>query len=321
MKKKQPVSQLSVDGVCISDHASIAEHFNKYFHSVFSSSNLCTPNVSVFAASDVSFISYAGIVSMLLNLKTKTCCGPDDIPNTFLRRYAESLGKFLVVLFRASLMYGMLPEDWRAARVVPVFKKGDRSLPQNYRPISLTSSCCKLIEHIIANHILDYLKEHAVLTPWQHGFRKGYSTVTQLVTITHSFASVLDNNGQIDSIFLDFSKAFDKVPHDKLIFKLRTVGLSEMIISWITSYLSNRIQRVTIGEQSGCLPVTSGVPQGSVLGPLLFLLYINDIVSVVVPGVCIRLFADDCALFKSISCANDQDGLQTSLNNIKGTLK
>lgn len=254
---------------------------------------------------------------MLLNLKTKTSCDPDDIPNSFLRRYAESLGKFLVVLFSASLMSSVLPDDWRAARTVAIFKKGDRSLPQNYRPISLISSCCKLIEHIIANHILVYLEERSILTPWQHGFRKGYSTVTQLVPIVHSFASVIDNNGQVDTIFLDFRKAFDKVPHDKLILKLRSIGLPDMIISWITAYLNNRVQRVTVGgQQSRCLPVTSGIPQGSVLGPLLFLLYINHIVSVVLPGVSIWLFADDCVLFKCISSSDDQGDLQASLNNV-----
>lgn len=180
-EKKKPVKEIVVGGSVISDPQAIAQHFNQYFQSVFSDSCACMlAHTAVYRPSDVGFISYSGVLSMLLNLNTKKSCGPDSIPNIFLRRYAESLAKFLVVLFRTSLMYGELPEDWKIALVVPIFKKGDRLCFQNYRPISLTSSCCKLMEHIVATRILEYLNDHNILTGFQHGFRKGYSTVTQL---------------------------------------------------------------------------------------------------------------------------------------------
>lgn len=138
------------------------------------------------------------------------------------------------------------------------------------------------------------------------------------MTIIHSFAACLDNNGQIDAIFLDFKKAFDKVPHDKLIAKLKNIHIPDIFVSWIAAYLSNRQQLVKINEEeSRCLPVTSGVPQGSVLGPLLFLLYINDLVTVVDPTVQIRLFADDCVLFREVTCTNDQNELEKNIENVR----
>lgn len=138
------------------------------------------------------------------------------------------------------------------------------------------------------------------------------------MTIIHSLAACLDNNGQIDAIFLDFKKAFDKVPHDILIAKLRNIPIPDIFVSWIAAYLSNRQQLVKINEEeSRCPPVTSGVPQGSVLGPLLFLLYINDLVTVVDPTVQIRLFADDCVLFRDVTCTNDQNELEKNIENVR----
>lgn len=139
---KKPVTQISVHGKPVTDHSGIAQHFNNCLQSVFSGTTVSARDCTVPQPSDVSFVSYAGVFNMLLNLKAKSSCCPDEIPNIFLKRYAELLAKFLVILFRASLMTAQLPSDWKTAWVVPVFKKGDRSLIQNYRPISLTSQCC-----------------------------------------------------------------------------------------------------------------------------------------------------------------------------------
>lgn len=227
------------------------------------------------------------------------------------------IARFLVRIFSVSLSSATLPKDWRTARVVPVLKNGQATLITNYRPISLTSSCCKLLEHIIANQIKEFLSDNSILTPVQHGFRKGFSTVTQLASVVHSFASILDKPGQIDVIFLDYRKAFDLVCHHKLIEKLEIIKLPPYLISWISAYLTKRTQFVSISDcPSDEAPVTSGVPQGSVLGPLLFLIYINDIVVVITHPVQLRLFADDCVLFNEIKCHEDQVLLNSTLQRI-----
>lgn len=171
-----------------------------------------------------------------------------------------------------------------------------------------------MLEHVIPKYIRDFLAEHEVLSVYQHGFRQGMSTVTQLVSTSHNWFSALDMAAQVGVLFMDFCKAFDKVPHGKLLYKLESVGLPPCVIRWISAYLNNRQQFVQVQNfSSTMLPVTSGVPQGSVLGPLLFLIYINDLTEIIPDDVSIRLFADDCAVFKTISTANDHASLQSTI--------
>lgn len=155
-----------------------------------------------------------------------------------------------------------MPQDWRRAVVIPVFKRGIRITVNNYRPISLTSISCKLLEHIIAKHIICYLENNSLLYPHQHGFRSGFSTITQLIQTIHDFAKAIDTREQIDVIAIDLAKAFDKVPHNKLIYKLETVGLNATVIKWIKAYLTDRKQQAKLdGHVSDSLSVLSGVPQ------------------------------------------------------------
>lgn len=185
----------------------------------------------------------------------------------------------------------------------------------NYRPISLLSTCSKLLEHIVSKHLSDYLETHNLLSPAQHGFRKGLSTITQLVELVHNISETINSRGQMDLIFLDFSKAFDKVSHPKLLSIIHAFFKNPNITHWFESYLHSREQYVEIGGyKSSPLPVVSGVPQGSVLGPLLFLIFINDIT--MCTSVPLRLFADDCVLYNRIKSTDDQMNLQAGLQKM-----
>lgn len=293
-----------------------ANQFNDYFHSVFISDNGALPTLSSTADPPIDplNIADAGIFNLLLNLDHKKANGPDNIPNEFLKRYAELCSHYLGIVFRKSLETAQLPDDWKIAKVVPIHKSGDDT-PCNYRPISLISTCCKIMEHIILKHLTTFLENNNILTPHQHGFRRNLSTTTQLAEVVHDLALTINNRGQTDIILLDFTKAFDCVSHAKLISKLRAIIGEGPITAWITSFLSQRLQ-YTVCDQapSDTVPVTSGVPQGSVLGPLLFLIFINDITCNL--DCHIKLFADDCIIYKEIKGPKDHCTLNSSLQKI-----
>ena len=199
---------------------------------------------------------------------------------------------------------------------VPSDSPGDRSKPSNYRPASLTSICSKMVEHIIHSHLMPYFESNNILTDFQHGFRKSRSCEFQIINTIQDLAAGLDKSTQIDAILLDFSKAFDKVAHQRLFRKLHHYGVRASTLRWIQSFLGDRTQRVVVdGESSATAPVTSGVPQGTVLRPLLFLVYINDLPSRVKATA--RLFAHDCLLYRTVNSSDDAASLQQDLDNLQ----
>lgn len=237
-------------------------------------------------------------------------------PCRVLKEAAAEIAPFLQFLYTQSVATGQLPADWLKANITPVFKKGDKHQPANYRPISLTAVPCKILEHIIFHDIMAHLDSMNILIKSQHGFRRKLSCETQLVTTIEEIGRALDNGNQSDLIIMDFSKAFDTVPHQRLISKLDYYGIRGNLKSWITTWLTCREQSVVVdGVSSPAVHVSSGVPQGTVLDPLMFLLYINDIGDNC--NSAIRLFAYDTILYSIIESTLDAGQLQLDLSAIE----
>ena len=309
------VSPLSKQGVLHTDYLSKAKILNDQFSSVFTREDTTDiPHLHNPAYKDISelHISQEGVEKLLRNVKASKASGPDRVPCRFLTELAPELAPILTKIFQQSLKDGVLPSDWKKADEAPVFKKGAKDLAENYRPVSLTCVCCKILEHIISSHIRQHLDQHKILSKFQHGFRKFFSCETQLLVTLQDLLSFRDKNIQIDMAVLDFSKAFDTVPHRHLLGKLSHYGINGPILRWIGAFLEDREQGVVVeGQRSPSARVLSGVPQGTVLGPLLFLIHINDLPSVVHSQV--RLFADDCLMYRPIYSVDDQSALQRDL--------
>ncbi|CAB4033772.1 Hypothetical predicted protein, partial [Paramuricea clavata] len=206
-------------------------------------------------------------------------------------------------------------EEWKLANIIPIRKKGDISNVENYRPISLLCVTSKVLERCVLRNLRDYLM--SLINSAQHGFIPARSCTTQLVEVLHYIGSILDSGKQTDIIFMDMSKAFDKVSHTALINKLQQYNIGGSLLQWFTSYLRDRQQRVTtLGATSSKKPVCSGVPQGSILGPILFLLYVNDLPDAVTNST-VACFADDTKIFRRIDSITDAMLLQDDINNLQ----
>lgn len=246
------------------------------------------------------------VIKVIESLKAESAPGPDGVHPTVLKECAKDLAKPLYRIFQASLATGELPQVWRRANVSPIFKKGSRTTALNYRPVSLTSVPCKLMEKVLRKEIVDHLESKNLLKSYQHGFRSGRSCLTQLLEYLEELESMVDEGDSVDVVYLDCRKAFDTVPHRRLLLKLEALGVRGNISRWIQNFLKDRKQRVCIrGSSSEWLDVWSGVPQGSVLGPVLFLVFINDLLeSTHSKG---KLFADDAKIYKRMK--NEADGV------------
>ena len=311
------VSPLKKDGYLISDAQGKANVLNEQFTSVFSKDDdTHTPDLGPSPHPSMRHVTVTqeGVLKLLQSLKPHKAAGPDEIHPRVLKELSIHLAPVLTDLFQRSLDSGQVPDDWKEANVAPAFKKGEKYKASNYRPISLTSVVCKLLEHIVASNMMAHLDNNHILYDLQHGFRAKRSTVTQLISLYDDLVSTRLNKVQTDVIIMDFAKAFDKVCHRLLGLKLDHYGIRNQEHTWIMNFLNGRSQTVVVeGRTSERAPVSSGVPQGTVLGPILFLVYINDIAEKVKHSQ-VRLFADDCILKKEIRTVSDCTKLQEDID-------
>ena len=248
-------------------------------------------------------------------LKDNKSPGVDGIPPKLLMETVEQISIPLARVFNLSLKEGVVPFEWKEANIIPLFKKGSRNKSENYRPVSLTSVICKLLERLIKDHMVEFLVKHKLLNSSQHGFLKARSCLTNMLCFLEEITKWIDVGSPVDIIYLDFQKAFDKVPHQRLLLKLKAHGIGDSITDWIEQWLTDRRQRVVVdGEVSTWKSVLNGVPQGSVLGPILFLIYINDLDDSITSNV--LKFADDTKLFRKVNTDGDKQHLQNDLDRL-----
>ena len=326
VKSRKPVRQRigplkDGDGVLRESNQEIADALNVYFSSVYTrerEGEVPRPAVRLDEqAPDLSSIrtSVQEVAERIRQLNPYKSPGPDGFLPRVLREVKDEVAPYLAEIFNASLESGVVPLDWRIANVTPIHKKGDRSCADNYRPVSLTSVVGKILEGIIADRVTEHLDLNELISESQHGFRRGRSCLTNLLEFFHEMMSELDRSRCVDILYLDFRKAFDKVPHRRLMAKVRALGIRGDVANWIEKWLSDRQQRVVVdGQSSGWSSVTSGVPQGSVLGPLLFIIYINDVDVGMVSRI--AKFADDTKLGGKVASVEDIEKIRADLRRI-----
>nr|VZI18002.1 unnamed protein product [Spirometra erinaceieuropaei] len=316
-----PESSVSTpaEGMEISEYKDKTELLSQFFRSVVTS----VPDFFFPICEDEEMPTLEAVFSTeviarneLFNLKESTSPGTDAIPAKLLKELAPKMSKSLALIFQTSFLTGCLHSDWKSATITPLFKSGSRASANNYRPVSLTSICCKIMEKIIKQALMQFLEQHHLLSDAQHGFQSGRSCLTNLLFTLERWTKARDEGSVVHAIYIDFKKAFDSVPHQRLLQKLRNAGIRGRLLVWIQSFLAGRSQRVKVGsQQSPEVSVVSGVPQGSVLGPTLFLVSINDCVKDLHCDTI--LFADDITLWKVIHNAADADHLQANLNRLE----
>lgn len=310
-------STMMYNDVVLDKPSSIVNAFASQFSSIYSVSSAVGPDLSqnIGVPFSLPYVTEEDLIQLMYKFPNCNTSGDDLIPSFLLSEARYVLAKPLMMIINLSIKTTVFPSLWRRTRVVPVFKKGAKNYIENYRPISIISNFAKLFENVI--YSCAYNNIRPFISPHQHGFVRGRSTVTNLVCLTQYICQELDRQGQVDVIYTDFSSAFDSIDHGMLLHKLSSFGFSPSLVQLLWSYLNGRCNYVFYnGFISSTFTPTSGVPQGSSLGPLLFILYINDLLDSL--SCSVLAYADDIKIYSTIESVNDVFHLQQNLNTIGG---
>ena len=309
------------DGSKASSASEKAEVLNNFFSSVFTDEDMeSLPDDDVPFLGDFlnSFvITEEAVYKKLMDLKPGKSPGLDGWHPVFLKCLSKEIALPLSILFQKSLNEEVLPSDWLRACVTAIHKKGDKSLAGNYRPISITSILCKIMESLVRDELVNHMVKNNLISGKQHGFVPFGNCITNLLSCIEEWSKILESDDTVDVIYTDFAKAFDSVPHQRLLKKLKNNGIIGKTLGWIQAFLSDREQCVKIEQEySDWIRVKSGIPQGSVLGPILFVLFINDMPDVV--ESLIELFADDAKIFDRVNLRDASSGerLQKDIDSL-----
>ena len=329
LKTKQGVSNvINEAGALTETEGEAATALNSYFHSVFTceegtATAPAFPSRTEECLTDAVFDAKM-IEETLLGLDPNKAAGPDGIDSRTMKECAKELAPLLYQIYRKSLDTAEVPAQWKEANVVPIHKTGSKAIMANYRPVALTPIMCKVFEKILCAIIMAFLTLHNLISEQQHGFVRGRSCQTNILLCLEKWTEIVDNGNSVDVAYFDYAKAFDKVSHRLLLIKLKGYGIDGRLLAWLTNYLKDRRQRVVVGDaKSTWLEVVSGTTQGTVLGFLLFLMFINDLPEKCGPdnGAQVMILADDTKTFQEIHKeeglqASDQKALQERINYI-----
>jgi len=310
----------SVEGIDNTSEKDKSNAFNKFFSSVFTAEDPSTvPNFMLIKSDDISLSSItidpAIVHENLSSLKSGKAPGPDGWPAEIFKHCSDQLSALLSILFVKSLESGTLPQDWKNCLITPIYKKGNKTKVNNYRPVCLTSVVIKLFESIIRVTLSKYLYDNKLLSPNQHEFVPRRSCCTQLLHALNDWTSSLDEHFPTDVIYFDFPKALDTIPVSRLLLKLQAYGINGKLLDCFKSFLTDRYQSVRVNGSLSCWKrVRTGVPQGSVLGPLLFSLYVNELPSLVSSKL--LMFANDITLYRTIHSPEDCFTLQSDSDTL-----
>ena len=324
---KQFAKQVSTVGPLLNNEGNLehkpkamADILQSQYSSVFSDPNNPkkeSPKLNLNIEEIISNVEFTrdDVIEAINEISENSACGENDIPALILKKCKNSLSYPILLIWQTSINSGHVPAIFKKQIITPVHKKSSKAEPANYRPIALTSHVIKIFERIIRKQLVAHLERNKLICPNQHGFRKHRSCLTQLLAHIDIILENLQHGMDTDVIYLDYAKAFDKVDHEILLKKLYSYGVRGKLLMWISSYLTDREQTVVInGEHSVPAKVISGVPQGTVLGPIMFILYLNDLSSCIKHSV-VSSFADDTRLKKSITKVHDTQLLQEDLNS------